>query len=129
MALQKFHPRIFSYIMSCHGVVVTACCESKQTRLRMFLSMLSCLNFWMYFATDQLLVRWNVSGRAPVVKQLPWAPDKHVAAMCFDPTVSWLLVVTGSPCLYILPVLALMVRLLLSRIRISWYGKAAVVQN
>ncbi|KAL8577369.1 hypothetical protein ACOMHN_038273 [Nucella lapillus] len=59
-------------------------------------------------SNDQLLLRWSVSGRAPVVKQLPWAHDKRVAAMCLDPTVSWLLIVTQSPCLYIVPARALM---------------------
>ncbi|XP_076469360.1 uncharacterized protein LOC143299801 isoform X3 [Babylonia areolata] len=59
-------------------------------------------------SNDQLLLRLGVSGRAPVVKQLPWPHDKRVAAMCFDPTVSWLLIVTESPCLYIVPARALM---------------------
>jgi hypothetical protein len=50
-----------------------------------------------------------MSGKLPVVKQLPWATDKQVTAMCFDPTASWLLVVTELPCLYIIPALTLLV--------------------
>lgn len=55
-------------------------------------------------------------GREPVVRQLCWPSEPIVAAMCFDPTVSWLLIATQPATLYILPALALLV----SNAQLKW---------
>ncbi|XP_005100274.1 uncharacterized protein LOC101858037 isoform X2 [Aplysia californica] len=47
-------------------------------------------------SNDQLLLRYGINGRTPIIKQLPWLPDKSIASLCFDPTLSWLLIVTES---------------------------------
>lgn len=62
----------------------------------------------LLFSNDYLLLRWSMMGREPVVRQLCWPSEPIVAAMCFDPTVSWLLIATQPATLYILPALALL---------------------
>lgn len=63
-----------------------------------------------YFCTDQLLLRYCQIGRNPIIKQLPWLQDKCIASMCFDPTLSWLLIVTlTSQEAFIVPALSVVV--------------------
>ncbi|KAH9507960.1 hypothetical protein Btru_052460 [Bulinus truncatus] len=50
---------------------------------------LSCSN-------DNILLRYDVSGHSPVIKQLPWLPDKSIGSMVFDPTLTWLLIITET---------------------------------
>ncbi|CAG5123144.1 unnamed protein product, partial [Candidula unifasciata] len=47
-------------------------------------------------SNDYILLHYNNTGRPPVVKQLPWFHEKPVGFMCFDPTLTWLLLVTEA---------------------------------
>ncbi|KAL4238144.1 hypothetical protein ACF0H5_002856 [Mactra antiquata] len=55
-----------------------------------------------------LVLRYCCTGCQPVVKQIPWPPDLQITSMCFDPTVSWLLVQTENGNLFIIPALTMM---------------------
>ncbi len=59
--------------------------------------------------TDEILLRYSIAGKAPLVKQLSWIPGKTIIAMCFDPTVTWLLVLTHEPDIYLVPAFSIMV--------------------
>ncbi|RUS76283.1 hypothetical protein EGW08_015955 [Elysia chlorotica] len=59
-------------------------------------------------SNDCLLLRYDITGKPPVIKQVSWLPDKRIASMCFDPTLTWLLIVTESSNeIYILPALSI----------------------
>ena len=55
------------------------------------------------------MLRYNSGNQPPVVKQLPWPPDHPITSLCFDPTVSWLLVQTENANLFIIPALSMLV--------------------
>ncbi|GFO46551.1 X-linked retinitis pigmentosa GTPase regulator-like protein [Plakobranchus ocellatus] len=83
-----------------HGNVGIRCFAWKEEGEISFLALL-CTN-------DYLLLRYDVTGKPPIIKQVPWLPDKTIASMCFDPTLSWLLIATESSNeLYILPALSI----------------------
>ncbi|XP_052272508.1 uncharacterized protein LOC127873013 isoform X1 [Dreissena polymorpha] len=50
-----------------------------------------------------IILRYCNSGCTPVVKQLPWPQDHPIKSMCFDPTVTWLLVLTDNGNIFIIP--------------------------
>lgn len=56
-----------------------------------------------------LVLQYNSTGCQPVVKQLPWPPDHQITSMCFDPTISWLLVQTDNGNIFIIPALSMLV--------------------
>ncbi|XP_059167595.1 uncharacterized protein LOC131949741 [Physella acuta] len=59
-------------------------------------------------SNEYILLRYDVSSRTPVIKQLPWLPEKKIASMCFDPTMTWLLIATEtSEEIYIIPALSI----------------------
>lgn len=59
-------------------------------------------------SNDHLLLRYDITGKPSIIKQVPWLPDKTIASMCFDPTLTWLLIVTEtSNEIYILPALSI----------------------
>ncbi|CAL1526241.1 unnamed protein product [Lymnaea stagnalis] len=59
-------------------------------------------------SNDHLLLRYDVSGRSPIIKQLPWLPEKSIGSMCFDQTLTWLLIVTEvSQEIFIVPALSI----------------------
>ncbi|XP_057334647.1 uncharacterized protein LOC130673595 [Microplitis mediator] len=60
--------------------------------------------------TDIGLFYQSDVNKQPVVKRIPWyrAPNRGIAALCFDPTGSWLLTATVDGSLYIIPVVALL---------------------
>ncbi|GFR62453.1 X-linked retinitis pigmentosa GTPase regulator-like protein [Elysia marginata] len=61
-------------------------------------------------SNDYLLLCYDIMGKPPIIKQVPWLPDKTIASMCFDPTLTWLLIVTqNSNEIYILPALSIVV--------------------
>ena len=66
--------------------------------------------FFTIWSTGYLLLRYATHGSPPVVRQLPWHPDRPIQSMTFDPSATWLLCVTAKDVLYIVPALALMVR-------------------
>ncbi|KAL5013415.1 hypothetical protein ScPMuIL_007685 [Solemya velum] len=55
-----------------------------------------------------IVLRHSNGGKQPVVRELPWPRDRPVSCLCFDPTVTWLLVVTHDASVFIVPVLHLM---------------------
>ncbi|XP_052768315.1 uncharacterized protein LOC128208770 [Mya arenaria] len=55
-----------------------------------------------------IILRHCNSGSQPLVKQLPWPPDHPIRSMCFDPTVTWLLVLTENGNLFIIPALPML---------------------
>lgn len=59
--------------------------------------------------TNNFIVLWYSSGnQSPVVKQLPWPSDHPITSLCFDPTVSWLLVLTDNASLFIIPAVSML---------------------
>lgn len=74
-----------------------------------------------------MLLRYEVSSRTPVIKQLPWLPEKRIASMCFDPTMTWLLIATEtSEEIYIIPALSIVVCLNLQFIFNFYQFKASL---
>ena len=61
------------------------------------------------FFSGFIVLRYSSGNQPPVVKQLPWPPDQPITSLCFDPTVSWLLVQTENANLFIIPVLSMLV--------------------
>ena len=64
-----------------------------------------------YRFVGYLLLRYTTHGSVPVVRQLPWHPDRPIQSMTFDPSATWLLCITQKDVLYIVPALALLVGL------------------
>jgi len=56
-----------------------------------------------------IILRYCCSGHDPVVSHIPWPDHKSVVCLCFDPTVSWLLVISEDLTVCIVPVLSLVV--------------------
>lgn len=52
------------------------------------------------------------NGKPPTTQQLPWPQDKPISSMCFDPTVTWLLVLAEDATLLIIPALPIMVMIM-----------------
>ncbi|MCW5650857.1 MAG: hypothetical protein KIS62_14015, partial [Ramlibacter sp.] len=65
----------------------------------------------LYCSNDYLLLLLQETGRAAVVRHVPWFGDapRRIMAMAFDPSATWLLCVTNDGGLHVLPVLALLV--------------------
>ncbi|XP_071082712.1 uncharacterized protein [Haliotis cracherodii] len=59
-------------------------------------------------SNDQIVLRYSIAGKPPLIKQLSWIPNKTIVAMCFDPTVTWLLILTHEPDIYLVPAFSLM---------------------
>ncbi|XP_041350104.1 uncharacterized protein LOC121369224 isoform X2 [Gigantopelta aegis] len=59
-------------------------------------------------SNDSILLRYSLSGKPPHIKQLSWLPERVIVSMCFDPTVTWLLILTSKPELFIIPAFSLM---------------------
>ncbi|XP_055999241.1 uncharacterized protein LOC125654012 isoform X3 [Ostrea edulis] len=57
----------------------------------------------LYNTNGYLLLRYASSGKVPTCQQLTWPQEKPICTMCFDPTVSWLLIVTEDATLFIIP--------------------------
>ncbi|XP_064605669.1 uncharacterized protein LOC135470577 [Liolophura sinensis] len=55
-----------------------------------------------------VVLRYSVSGKRPVTRQLPWHDDKQIVSLCFDPTATWLLILTLQSELFIVPALSLL---------------------
>ncbi|XP_046564861.1 uncharacterized protein LOC124273631, partial [Haliotis rubra] len=59
-------------------------------------------------SNDQIVLRYCIAGKPPLIKQLSWIPSTTIVAMCFDPTVTWLLILTHNPDIYLVPAFSLM---------------------
>ncbi|XP_053407428.1 uncharacterized protein LOC123565052 isoform X2 [Mercenaria mercenaria] len=55
-----------------------------------------------------LLLRYSCTGCQPLIKQLPWPQDHPIKSLCFDPTITWLLVLTDNGNIFILPALPML---------------------
>lgn len=56
-----------------------------------------------------VLLRYSSgNGKPPSTHQLPWPQEKPISSMCFDPTVTWLLVLAEDATLFIVPALSIM---------------------
>ncbi|BFZ08491.1 hypothetical protein BsWGS_11531 [Bradybaena similaris] len=59
-------------------------------------------------SNDYILLHYNSTDRPPIIKQLPWFHEKPVGFMCFDPTLTWLLLVTeAAQEIFIIPALSI----------------------
>ncbi|KAK0180736.1 hypothetical protein PV327_003090 [Microctonus hyperodae] len=62
------------------------------------------------FTTKQtdigILYQLNNANHCPIIKRIPWyqTQSRKISALCFDPTGSWLLIVTIEGSIYILPI-------------------------
>lgn len=59
-------------------------------------------------SNGHVLIRWSVHGQRSEMKLLPWLEDRPIVASCFDPSATWLLVITTQLDMFIVPALALM---------------------
>nr|XP_022297301.1 uncharacterized protein LOC111106775 isoform X2 [Crassostrea virginica] len=57
----------------------------------------------LYSTNGYLLLRYASSGKSPTYQQLTWPKEKPICSMCFDPTVTWLLIVTEDATIFIIP--------------------------
>ncbi|KAK6176559.1 hypothetical protein SNE40_014821 [Patella caerulea] len=62
----------------------------------------------VYCSNDYLLLRYKPASDLPIIKQIPWPKVNTIVSLCFDPTLVWLLVLTESPDIYIIPALCLL---------------------
>jgi WD40 repeat protein len=58
---------------------------------------------------DEVVLHYTYGELPSVIKRIPWLTDsnKLIQAICFDPTATWLLVVSIDGSLYIIPALSL----------------------
>ncbi|KAJ8969559.1 hypothetical protein NQ317_016591 [Molorchus minor] len=58
---------------------------------------------------EDVVLHYTYGELSPVIKRVPWFTDgqKQIQAICFDPSATWLLVVTVDCSLYIIPALSL----------------------
>nr|XP_015840194.1 PREDICTED: uncharacterized protein LOC103312885 [Tribolium castaneum] len=58
---------------------------------------------------NDVVLHYTYGELSPVIKRVPWLSDsnKVIQAICFDPTATWLLVVSIDGSLYIIPALSL----------------------
>lgn len=63
----------------------------------------------MYISEGDILLYYNYGELKPVLKRIPWYTDnnKAIQALCFDPTATWLLVISLDGSLHIIPALSL----------------------
>ncbi|XP_063404631.1 uncharacterized protein LOC134688085 isoform X2 [Mytilus trossulus] len=59
-------------------------------------------------STGDIILRYCCSGHDPVISHIPWPESRSIVCLCFDPTVSWLLVISEDVTVSIVPVLSLM---------------------
>ena len=89
----------------------THCFEGKHFYALEQLSLVNPLHVvYCFVVTDCILLRYCLSGKPPRIKQLSWPPERVIVCMCFDPTVTWLLILTSKPEIFIIPAFSLMVR-------------------
>nr|XP_023021233.1 uncharacterized protein LOC111509680 isoform X1 [Leptinotarsa decemlineata] len=61
---------------------------------------------------NDVVLHYTYGEMTPILKRVPWFTDGHkeIEAICFDPSASWLLVVSLDCSLYIIPALSLVDR-------------------
>ncbi|KAH0535397.1 uncharacterized protein LOC123267719 [Cotesia glomerata] len=87
-------------LIKASGITQSAHCQIGRKQLLAFTTLL----------TDIGLYYQPAGNKQSVIKRIPWyrAPNRAIAALCFDPTGSWLLIATVDGSLYIIPALALL---------------------
>eukprot|EP00106_Octopus_bimaculoides_P003264 XP_014770706.1 PREDICTED: uncharacterized protein LOC106869467 [Octopus bimaculoides] len=59
-------------------------------------------------SNGHLLIYWSVPGQRPKSRLLPWLEQRPIVSLCFDPSATWLLVITTQIDMFIIPALSLM---------------------
>ncbi|GAB1599590.1 uncharacterized protein LOC115226128 [Argonauta hians] len=59
-------------------------------------------------SNGHLLLYWSVPGLPPKSRLLPWLEHRPIVSLCFDPSATWLLIITTQVDLFIIPALSLM---------------------
>lgn len=65
--------------------------------------------YFKIFRDGDIVLHYTFGGLPSVIKHIPWftESEKTIEGICFDPTATWLLVLTSDVSLYILPALSI----------------------
>lgn len=87
-------------LIKASGITQSAHCQIGRKQLLAFTTLYT--DIGLYYQPE--------GNKQSVIKRIPWyrAPNRAIAALCFDPTGSWLLTATVDGSLYIIPALALL---------------------